>query len=124
MAGHSWYVGQPRIRLVRSLAKKCNSHRGTKFPDDNYCFPWDYVCFFIFNFYFLFCTTVPKLVPKKLFSAADVSTAPGAHDIYEVPELIGALSKLIAAYIDVPRWVRAGRQQQQKSCFFFLQITC
>jgi hypothetical protein len=42
---------------------------------------------------------------KRLFAAADVSTAPGAHDIYEVPELIGALSKLIAAYIDVPRWV-------------------
>ncbi len=42
---------------------------------------------------------------KKLFASADVSTAPGAHDIYEEPELIGALSKLIAAYIDVPRWM-------------------
>jgi len=42
---------------------------------------------------------------KRLFASADVSTAPGAHDIYEEPELIGALSKLIAAYIDVPRWV-------------------
>jgi len=42
---------------------------------------------------------------KKIFANADVSTAPGAHDIYEEPELIGALSKLIAAYIDVPRWM-------------------
>ena len=42
---------------------------------------------------------------KRLFASADVSTAPGAHDIYEQPELIGALSKLIAAYIDVPRWM-------------------
>ena len=48
---------------------------------------------------------------KRLFAAADVSTAPGAHDIYEVPELIGALSKLIAAYIDVPRWVRVWRER-------------
>jgi len=42
---------------------------------------------------------------KRLFASADVSTPPGAHDVYEEPELIGALSKLIAAYIDVPRWL-------------------
>ena len=42
---------------------------------------------------------------KRLFATADVSTPPGAHDVYEEPELIGALAKLIAAYIDVPRWL-------------------
>jgi len=50
MAGHAWYVGHPRLRLVRSIAQKCDSTVGgrwggreidsnIKFPDDGYCFP-------------------------------------------------------------------------------------
>ena len=31
--------------------------------------------------------------------------APGAHDLYEEEEIHSALAKLIAAYIDVPRWI-------------------
>ncbi len=42
---------------------------------------------------------------KRLFALADMNTAPGAHDLYEEEEIHSALAKLIAAYIDVPRWI-------------------
>ncbi len=42
---------------------------------------------------------------KRLFALADMNTPPGAHDLYEEEEIYSALAKLIAAYIDVPRWI-------------------
>eukprot|EP00945_MAST-04E_sp_MAST-4E-sp1_P006243 g6243.t1 len=42
---------------------------------------------------------------KRLFALADMNTPPGAHDLYEEEEIHSALAKLIAAYIDVPRWI-------------------
>jgi hypothetical protein len=42
LAGYQYFVGRPRLRIVRSIASPCfgNDHR---FPGDNYCFNWNYM---------------------------------------------------------------------------------
>ena len=42
---------------------------------------------------------------KRIFHAAQVNVPPGAHDLYDEPDLLGALAQLIAMHLDVPRWV-------------------
>jgi hypothetical protein len=42
---------------------------------------------------------------KRLFSAADVNIPVGAHDIYDVDELVATLVKLICTNLDVSRWI-------------------
>jgi len=42
---------------------------------------------------------------KRIFHAAQVSVAPGAHDLYEEDDLLGALAQLISMHLDVPRWI-------------------
>ena len=41
---------------------------------------------------------------KRVFMAADVSVAVGAHDIYDEEDFVIALTKLIASNLDVARW--------------------
>ena len=48
--------------------------------------------------------TVAKVVVNA-YLHLNMNTAPGAHDLYEEEEIHSALAKLIAAYIDVPRWI-------------------
>ena len=44
LAGYQYFVGRPRLRLVRSIAEPCLGH-DQYFPgdlvNDNYCFPWN-----------------------------------------------------------------------------------
>ena len=42
---------------------------------------------------------------KRIFHAAQVNVAPGAHDLYDEEDLLGALAQLISMHLDVPRWV-------------------
>ena len=42
---------------------------------------------------------------KRIFHAAEVNVAPGAHDLYDEEDLLGALAQLISMHLDVPRWL-------------------
>ena len=42
---------------------------------------------------------------KRVFSAAQVNTPPGMHDLYDEPSVYAALAKLICSHLDVPRWI-------------------
>ena len=42
---------------------------------------------------------------KRIFHAAQVNVAPGAHDLYDEEDLLGALAQLISMHLDVPRWM-------------------
>jgi len=42
---------------------------------------------------------------KRIFHAAQVNVAPGAHDLYDEEDLLGALAQLISVHLDVPRWM-------------------
>lgn len=42
---------------------------------------------------------------KRIFAAAEVAVAPGAHDIYDEADLLAYLSKLMVEHLDVQRWL-------------------
>jgi len=42
---------------------------------------------------------------KRVFAAADVPVAPGAHDIYDEADLLAYLSRLIVEHLSVQRWL-------------------
>jgi hypothetical protein len=42
---------------------------------------------------------------KRVFAAAEVAVAPGAHDIYDEQDLLAYLSRLIVEHLSVQRWV-------------------
>jgi hypothetical protein len=42
---------------------------------------------------------------KRVFAAAQVNTPPGIHDLYDDNAVCQALSTLICAHLDVPRWI-------------------
>ncbi len=42
---------------------------------------------------------------RRVFAAAGAATPPGAHDIYSEAELLTELARLVAANLDVQRWV-------------------
>ena len=42
---------------------------------------------------------------KRIFSAAQVNTPPGLHDVYDESALCAGLARLICMHLDVPRWI-------------------
>eukprot|EP00741_Cyanophora_paradoxa_P021428 tig00021352_g20686.t1 len=42
---------------------------------------------------------------KRIFAAAHVNTAPGAHDLYEERDLVARLAELMVLHPAVPRWL-------------------
>eukprot|EP01037_Dinobryon_pediforme_P045863 gene45863-58723_t len=57
---------------------------------------------------------------KKVFEEAEVNVPIGAHDIFNVDDLVLALSKLMAANIAIRRWIlKLNYDHNQESCAIF-----